>query len=140
MGITKDKFNKAKQCLVDNGIEYDKTEAVLQAICYILLDEEAERLFSDDEVSELERSIQNSRQIIEERKEQFSMFRKDIITYLTMQDDEYFRLCGYIKEKVLSNERIIDDITAAHRDCVIRIGCDRVWSCKNTCDSMLGFR
>lgn len=34
------KIEKAKQCLVDNGIEKEEAETVLQAICYILKDEE----------------------------------------------------------------------------------------------------
>lgn len=32
--------SKAKQCLVDNGIEPDEAPVVLQALGYILLDEE----------------------------------------------------------------------------------------------------
>ena len=47
--ITKDKFNKAKQCLIDNGIEYDEAEIVLQALCYILLGEETEQYFDEKE-------------------------------------------------------------------------------------------
>lgn len=43
--MTKEKFKKAKQCLTDNGIDPDETEIVLQALCYILLDEETEQYF-----------------------------------------------------------------------------------------------
>lgn len=43
--ITQEKFNKAKKCLIDNGIEYDEADIVLQAICYILTDEETEQYF-----------------------------------------------------------------------------------------------
>ena len=43
--ITQEKFNKAKQCLIDNGIEHDEADIVLQAICYILTDEETEQYF-----------------------------------------------------------------------------------------------
>lgn len=32
--ITKDKFNKAKQCLIDNGIEPD--EAIIVLLCIML--------------------------------------------------------------------------------------------------------
>lgn len=45
--ITKEKFNKAKQCLVDNGIDADDVEIVLQALCYILCDEETEQYFEE---------------------------------------------------------------------------------------------
>lgn len=33
-------IRKAEQCLIDNGIEADEAETVLQALGYILLDEE----------------------------------------------------------------------------------------------------
>ena len=46
--ITKKTFDKAKQCLIDNGIEFDEAETVLQALCYILLDEETEQYFEED--------------------------------------------------------------------------------------------
>lgn len=38
--LNKDKIEKAMQCLVDNGIEEDEADTVLQALCYILIDEE----------------------------------------------------------------------------------------------------
>lgn len=46
--MLKDYFNahrqscleSARQCLIDNGIETDEVETVLQALCYILLNEE----------------------------------------------------------------------------------------------------
>ena len=34
------KIKKTIQCLIDNGIEKDEAEVVLQALGYILLDEE----------------------------------------------------------------------------------------------------
>lgn len=37
---TKDQLEKAKQILVDNGIEEDEVETVLQALGYALLDVE----------------------------------------------------------------------------------------------------
>ncbi len=43
--ITKEKYDKAKQCLIDNGIELDEVNIVLQALCYILCDEETEQYF-----------------------------------------------------------------------------------------------
>ena len=38
--ITNAKIDKAIQCLIDNGIEADEACVVLQALGYILLDEE----------------------------------------------------------------------------------------------------
>lgn len=38
--ITNEQINKAMQCLIDNGIEEDEACVVLQALGYILLDEE----------------------------------------------------------------------------------------------------
>lgn len=38
--ITEEQIDKAMQCLADNGIEEDEACTVLQALGYILLDEE----------------------------------------------------------------------------------------------------
>lgn len=38
--IYDERINKAEQCLIDNGIEPDEASTVLQALGYILLDEE----------------------------------------------------------------------------------------------------
>lgn len=38
--ISEDKIKKAEQCLIDNGIEKDEVEIVLQALGYILLNQE----------------------------------------------------------------------------------------------------
>lgn len=38
--ITNEKIKSAEQCLIDNGIETDESSSVLQAIGYILFDEE----------------------------------------------------------------------------------------------------
>ena len=46
--LTRETFNKAKQCLIDNGIEADEAEIVLQALCYILLNEETEQYFEEE--------------------------------------------------------------------------------------------
>ena len=43
--IAEDAIMKAEKCLVDNGIDPDEAQTVLQAIGYILLDEE---LYPDD--------------------------------------------------------------------------------------------
>lgn len=40
MKPTKESIVKAEQCLIDNGIEPDEAPVVLQALGYILLDEE----------------------------------------------------------------------------------------------------
>lgn len=45
--MTQEIFNKAKQCLIDNGIEIDEAEVILQALCYILLNEETEQFFTE---------------------------------------------------------------------------------------------
>ena len=46
--LTQETCNKAKQCLIDNGIEVDEAEIVLQALCYILLNEETEQYFEEE--------------------------------------------------------------------------------------------
>ena len=46
--LTQETFNKAKQCLIDNSIEADEAEIVLQALCYILLNEETEQYFEEE--------------------------------------------------------------------------------------------
>ncbi len=38
--MSETKIQKAIQCLIDNGIEEDEAEVVLQALGYILLNEE----------------------------------------------------------------------------------------------------
>lgn len=48
--VIQEKFDKAKQCLVDNGIEYDEADTVLQALSYIMLDEETEQFFAEENV------------------------------------------------------------------------------------------
>ena len=45
--MTQEQIDKAMQCLVDNGIEPDEASTVLQALCYILLDEEIEHLLEE---------------------------------------------------------------------------------------------
>ena len=46
--MTQEIFNKAKQCLIDNGIEIDEAEVVLQALCYILINEETKQFFEEE--------------------------------------------------------------------------------------------
>ena len=38
--IDKDRIKKAEQVLIDNGIDEDEADTVLQALGYVLLDEE----------------------------------------------------------------------------------------------------
>lgn len=38
--VSEEKLIRAKQCLIDNGVERDEAGTVLQALCYILLDTE----------------------------------------------------------------------------------------------------
>jgi hypothetical protein len=46
--ITKEQFKSAKQCLIDNGIDTDEANVVLQALCYILCNEETEQYFEEE--------------------------------------------------------------------------------------------
>ena len=46
--VTQETFNKEKQCLIDNGIDANEANIVLQALCYILMDEETEQYFQED--------------------------------------------------------------------------------------------
>jgi hypothetical protein len=46
--ITKEQFESARQCLIDNGIDSDETNVVLQALCYILCNEETEQYFEEE--------------------------------------------------------------------------------------------
>ena len=43
--MTKEKFDEARQCLINNGVDEDEADLVLQALCYIILDEETEEFF-----------------------------------------------------------------------------------------------
>ena len=47
--ISKEAIKKAEQVLIDNGIEADEADIVLQAIGYVLLDEE---LYPEEEEDE----------------------------------------------------------------------------------------
>lgn len=40
VSVTEEQVNKAIQCLTDNGIDQDDAYVILQALGYILLDEE----------------------------------------------------------------------------------------------------
>ena len=55
------KIKKAIQCLIDNGIEKDEAEVVLQALGYILLDEE---LFDTKEESEMKNVVTSQTKMI----------------------------------------------------------------------------
>lgn len=45
--ITKQKFDAAIQILMDNGIEENEAAIVLQALCYVLVDEETEQFMEE---------------------------------------------------------------------------------------------
>lgn len=45
--MTKNRIQAALQCLKDNGISQEECPIVLQALCYILLDEEIEDLLTE---------------------------------------------------------------------------------------------
>lgn len=47
--INREQIKKALQCLADNGIDKDECPTVLQALCYILLDEEIEDLLLEED-------------------------------------------------------------------------------------------
>ena len=46
--MTQEKFNAGCRALSDNGIDPDESAIVLQALCYILLDEETEQFMDSD--------------------------------------------------------------------------------------------
>lgn len=48
----KERVDLATKCLIDNGIETDEAETVLEALCYILMDEEIESFFDDEKQDE----------------------------------------------------------------------------------------
>jgi len=137
MSITKEKFDKAKQCLIDNGIDFDEVETVLQALCYILFDEETERFFADEEATELEHDIQSCRMTVDEFI--YNECRQDVIAYLSQQEEEYFTKRGCTKEAILNDKEVIDKIAFEHKKCVTSFGCDQEWSCKHACDCDPGF-
>ena len=43
--MNQEKFDSAVRCLMDNGIDEREAYVVLQALCYILVDEEIEQYF-----------------------------------------------------------------------------------------------
>jgi hypothetical protein len=118
--ITQAKFDKAKQCLIDNGIDFDEADIVLQALCYILVDEETEQFFYDGEIGSFS----------------YEDARKDVVQYLSKQDDRYFTEIGYTKD-VLLDDGVIDNIVVAHMDTVRTFNCSRDYSCEEACNNIL---
>lgn len=59
----------------------------------------------------------------------------DITAYLHNQEEQYFTERGTTSTAVLSNNELLHDLAAEHHRCVTRYGADRVWSCKDACDS-----
>ena len=64
---------------------------------------------------------------------------KDVIEYLTGQDEAYFTERGRNKDEVLNDPVIISEIAAEHLRCVNRYGNERAWSVKDACDIEPGF-
>lgn len=118
--ITQAKFDKAKQCLIDNGIDFDEVDIVLQALCYILVDEETEQFFSDGEIGSFS----------------YEDARKDVVQYLSKQDDKYFTERGYTKD-VLLDDGVIDNIVVAHMDTMRTFNYSRNYSCEEACNNIL---
>lgn len=46
--LSQSQVDAALQCLIDNGIDKDESGIVLQALCYILMDEEIEEMLPND--------------------------------------------------------------------------------------------
>lgn len=61
--------------------------------------------------------------------------KKDILSYLSEQENEYFEERGRSREDVLQDTELIDSLAAEHLKCVNNFGNDREWSCKDACDS-----
>lgn len=118
--ITQAKFDKAKQCLIDNGIDMDEADIILQALCYILVDEETEQFFSDGEIGSFS----------------YEDARNDVIQYLSKQDDKYFAERGYTKD-ILLDDDVIDNIVVNHMDTVRNFNCSRDHSCEEACNNIL---
>lgn len=64
--------------------------------------------------------------------------KKDVINYLSLQEDAYFNERNTTREAVLSDNELIAHIASEHLSCVTRFGCERDWSVKDACDSFPG--
>lgn len=60
--------------------------------------------------------------------------RKDVVAYLTEQEESYFTCRGKTKAEVLVDSELIDTVAAEHYKCVMNFGNDREWSVKDACD------
>lgn len=65
-------------------------------------------------------------------------YRQEILDYLNDQDDSYFTGHGTTRQLVLADTERIDRLTAEHRQCVEKFGCDRRWSVQDACDKYPG--
>lgn len=66
--------------------------------------------------------------------------RKDVVDYLTEQEDSYFTCRGKAKDEILADSELIDTVAAEHYKCVMNFGNDREWSVKNACDVEPGIK
>lgn len=90
--IDKTKIQKAEQCLIDNGIKADEVSTVLQALGYILLDDE---LYPDKKymlITVVNREVMT---------EQFDSFKKAHDTML-----EELSIYGRIDKKFFTSEEV----------------------------------
>ncbi len=63
----------------------------------------------------------------------------DIIAYLNELSDECFIEFGTTREKVMEDKEKLKELASEHYKCVTQFGNDRMWSCKDACESDPGF-
>lgn len=63
----------------------------------------------------------------------------DIIAYLNELSDERFIEFGTTREKVMADKEKLEELASEHYKCVTQFGNDRIWSCKDACESDPGF-
>jgi len=61
--------------------------------------------------------------------------KKDVINYLSEQENEYFTERNTTREAVFSDTELIAHLASEHLACVTCFGCEREWSVKDACDS-----
>ena len=64
--------------------------------------------------------------------------KAEVIAYLKIQEDSYFKERLTTKNRVLADEKLIDSLASEHLHCVNSFGNDPVWSCRNACDEYPG--
>lgn len=63
----------------------------------------------------------------------------DIIAYLNELSDERFTEFGTTRENVMADKEKLEELAFEHYKCVTQFGNDRIWSCKDACESDPGF-